>query len=233
MAPVQYDAAKRPRNWKWFTVGVTSFSFLAAVVGAFYFGSLHGASPIGTAPQSAVTRDTPANASKGADDANAPASPARAPVMAGNADNVPDDPDSKGAQWVIDTDNKYGSDYPVGRHSTKVVFGYGLMYKADAALPLEQGMGIKATNSLIVQCKSRGKDDEYAASRAYEDTIERVVQDYAIEGMLQNHNDFKYRSAALYVYNSDTSNADYRILEDVAKQRVDVTLDNAGVGDCP
>lgn len=222
----------RPHGRKWLKVGITSFSFAAAVVGAFYLGSQHNASPIGNAPQSAVTNATPSPVSRGGVASAAPARQERAPVTAGNAGDVPDDPDPKGTQWVIDTDDKYGSDYPVGRHSTKVVFGYGLMFNADAALPLEQGMGIKATNSLIAQCKSRGKDDEYAASRAYEDTIERVVQDYAIEGTLQSHGAFTYRSAALYMYNLDTSNADYRILEDVAKQRVDVTLDNAGVGDC-
>jgi hypothetical protein len=64
MAPVQYYVATRSRNRKWFKVGITSFSFIAAVVGAFYLGSRHDVSPIGNAPQSAVTNAAPSSSTQ-------------------------------------------------------------------------------------------------------------------------------------------------------------------------
>lgn len=90
MASARPDVATRLQSRSWVKVGITSFSFIAAVVGAFYFGSQHSASPIGNAPQSAVTRDTPANVSKGADDANAPVGAVRAPDAQGRDDTPPD-----------------------------------------------------------------------------------------------------------------------------------------------
>lgn len=86
MTSAQHHELTKPQSRKWVKASITSLSLIAALVGAFYLGSRHNVSPIGNAPQSAVTRDTPANVSKGADDANVPTGAARAPDAQGNDD---------------------------------------------------------------------------------------------------------------------------------------------------
>lgn len=55
MANAQSDVATRLRSRKWVKVSVTSCSFIAAVVGAFYVGSQHNAALFGNARQSIST----------------------------------------------------------------------------------------------------------------------------------------------------------------------------------
>jgi hypothetical protein len=78
MTNAQHDVAASSLNRKWTKVGITSFSFIAAVFGAFYLGSRHNTSSIGNAPQSAVTHKAPAHAPQVPADVRAPVRPAQA-----------------------------------------------------------------------------------------------------------------------------------------------------------
>lgn len=102
MSNAQSDVATRRRSLKWVKVSVTSVSFIAAVVGAFYLGSRHNTRPIGNAPQSAMTRYTPAKVSKSADDANAPVEAVRAPDTQGRNDTLPDVVDNAATVGAVD-----------------------------------------------------------------------------------------------------------------------------------
>lgn len=90
MTPAQRDMSMRSQRLKWLKVSITSFSVVAAIVGAFYLGSRHNASPIGNASQSAVTNDTPSSVSQAPNDTPAPAGAVTAPDAQGHDDTPPD-----------------------------------------------------------------------------------------------------------------------------------------------
>lgn len=90
MTSAQHDGPTTPRGRKWAKVAIALFGFIAAVLGAFFLGSSYNASPIGNAPQSAVTNDTPSIASQPPDDANAPVGAVTAPDAQANDDTPPD-----------------------------------------------------------------------------------------------------------------------------------------------
>lgn len=102
MTSAQHDGPTRPRGRKWVKTAIAMLGFIAAVLGAFLLGSSYNGSPIGNAPQSAVTNDTPSTTSQAPDDANAPVGAVTAPDTQKNDGTPPDVVDNGAAVDAAD-----------------------------------------------------------------------------------------------------------------------------------